>query len=339
MNVGASKPGRVKMPYILLLFNSEVVDIFSDYLFNSPVKSDHSAEIDGITNHSNTLAANEVKKKTKKMKSMAPSVQNKTRRRQSRPPSQLWRRRVPLRHVSEAAVRWKLYVDDGTVVGGPEEGGRDGEVWNGWGCDGGCGLGELMEEEVGMRGVDKEKEYSRYLPLYKAVLRGDWATAERFFDQDPGALTARINEFSRTALYVAAVHGRNTNDFVKKLVDKMPPGSVDEAYGSVLNWAAYVGNTEAVKVILSKNPSLVYYKEDDTSPNKMTPFTRAATNGMRDTLLYLLELVKNDEDSSKLFPDEDSAAFFMAETISSGFYGNTNTLLEFTSLIVLFLHN
>ncbi|KAI8526065.1 hypothetical protein RHMOL_Rhmol13G0279900 [Rhododendron molle] len=187
--------------------------------------------------------------------------------------------------------------------------------------------------------VEEKKEYSRYLPLYKAALRGDWATAERFFDQDPGALTAPINEFSRTALYVAAVHGRNTNDFVKKLVDKMPPGSVDAAYGSVLNWAAYVGNTEAVKVILSKNPSLVYFREDDTSPNKRTPFTRAATNGMRDTLLYLLELVKNDEDSSKLFPDEDSAAFFMAETISSGFYGNTNTLLEFTSLIVLFLHN
>ncbi|KAI8526060.1 hypothetical protein RHMOL_Rhmol13G0279500 [Rhododendron molle] len=166
----------------------------------------------------------------------------------------------------------------------------------------------------------EKKEYSRYLPLYKAALRGDWATAESFFDQDPGALTAPINEFSETALFVAAVHGRNTNDFVKNLVDKMPPGSVDEAYGSVLNWAAYVGNTEAVKVISSKTPSLVYYREDDTSPNKRTPFTRAATNGMRDTLVYLLEFVKNDEDSSKLFPDEDSAAFLMDETIRSGYY-------------------
>ncbi|KAE9462170.1 hypothetical protein C3L33_05922, partial [Rhododendron williamsianum] len=127
-----------------------------------------------------------------------------------------------------------------------------------------------------------------------------------------GALTAPINELSQTALFVAAVHGRNTNDFVKKLVDKMPPGSVDEAYGRVLNWAAYVGNTEAVKAILSKNPSLVY---------KSTPFTMAAMNGKRDTLLYLLELVKNDEDSSKLFPDGDSAAFLMDETIRSGYYG------------------
>ncbi|KAI8526050.1 hypothetical protein RHMOL_Rhmol13G0278500 [Rhododendron molle] len=162
----------------------------------------------------------------------------------------------------------------------------------------------------------EEKEYSRYLPLYKAAIRGDWATAERFFDQDPGAVTAPINEFSRTALFVAAVHGRNTNDFVKKLVDKMPPGSVDVVCGSVLNWAAFVGNTEAVKVILSKNPSLVYYRDD----NKWTPFTMAATNGMRDTLLYLLELVKNDEDSSKLFPDEESAAFLLGHTIGSEYY-------------------
>ncbi|KAF7120361.1 hypothetical protein RHSIM_Rhsim13G0212100 [Rhododendron simsii] len=180
-------------------------------------------------------------------------------------------------------------------------------VFPGAGGTGPCGAGE-------------EEEYSRNLPLYKAALRGDWVTAERFFDQDPGALTAPINEFSETALSVAAVHGRNTNDFVKKLVDKMPPGSVDEAYGSVLNRAASVGNTEGVKVILSKNPSLVYYREDDTSPKKKTPFTRAATNGKRDTLLYLLELVKNDEDSSKLFPDEDSAVFLMVETIRSGFY-------------------
>ncbi|KAE9462169.1 hypothetical protein C3L33_05923, partial [Rhododendron williamsianum] len=164
--------------------------------------------------------------------------------------------------------------------------------------------------------VQEEKEYSRYLPLYKAALRGDWATAERFFDQDPGALTAPINELSETALLVAAVRGRNTNDFVKKLVDKMPPGGVDEAYGEVLNYASFAGNTEAVKVILSKNPSLVYYRDVDA----FTPFNMAAANGMRDTLLYLLELVKN-EDSSKLFPDEDSAAFLMDKTIRSGYYG------------------
>ncbi|KAF7120026.1 hypothetical protein RHSIM_Rhsim13G0212200 [Rhododendron simsii] len=166
----------------------------------------------------------------------------------------------------------------------------------------------------------EEKEYSRYLPLYKAALRGDWATAERFFDQDPGALTAPINEFSETALYIAAVEGTKSNDFVKKVVDKMPPGSVDEAYGIVLTLTAFVGNTEAVKAILSKNPSLVYYRDASNNNNKWTAFTRAAANGQRDTLLYLLELVKNDEDSSKLFPDEDSAAALVAEIIRSGYY-------------------
>ncbi|KAI8567857.1 hypothetical protein RHMOL_Rhmol02G0154300 [Rhododendron molle] len=48
-------------------------------------------------------------------------------------------------------------VDDGVVVGGHGKGGGTGEVGIGWGCDGGSGLGELMEEKVGMRGVDRER--------------------------------------------------------------------------------------------------------------------------------------------------------------------------------------
>ncbi|KAI8550683.1 hypothetical protein RHMOL_Rhmol06G0127000 [Rhododendron molle] len=44
-------------------------------------------------------------------------------------------------------------VDDGMVVGGQGKGGGTGEVGIGWGCDGGGGLGELMEEKVGMRGA------------------------------------------------------------------------------------------------------------------------------------------------------------------------------------------
>ncbi|KAG5532231.1 hypothetical protein RHGRI_026756 [Rhododendron griersonianum] len=111
------------------------------------------------------------KKGAKKMKLMAPFVQNKTRRRQSRPPSQLWRRRVPLRHVSGAAACARRspsstpsssgavleVVDDGAVVGGQGKGGGTGEAGIGWGCDGDGGLGELMKEKVGMRGVDREK--------------------------------------------------------------------------------------------------------------------------------------------------------------------------------------
>ncbi|KAF7142987.1 hypothetical protein RHSIM_Rhsim05G0147800 [Rhododendron simsii] len=50
-------------------------------------------------------------------------------------------------------------------------------------------------------------EYWRYIPLLKAVLRGNWDAARRFFVQDESAITAPINDLSETALYIAVRTG------------------------------------------------------------------------------------------------------------------------------------
>ncbi|KAI8526049.1 hypothetical protein RHMOL_Rhmol13G0278400 [Rhododendron molle] len=86
-------------------------------------------------------------------------------------------------------------------------------------------------------------------------------SAKTFFDQDKDALTAKINEYSETALYVAAGAGKSSKsiDSVKNLVDKMSPEAPElrDLYDCTpLHIAAWVGNTEAVKVLLQKHISL-----------------------------------------------------------------------------------
>lgn len=97
-----------------------------------------------------------------------------------------------------------------------------------------------------------------------------------------------------------------------------------------LHVAAWVGNTEVAKALLRKRRSLVYIREC----NNLTALDMAARNAKKDTLLYLLEVVKDDP-LSKLFPyhiDEynhpfgpvhhhDSAANFLILVIGSGYYG------------------
>ncbi|KAH7836419.1 hypothetical protein Vadar_001052 [Vaccinium darrowii] len=84
---------------------------------------------------------------------------------------------------------------------------------------------------------DKKKSsekdvYWKYIPLYQAALRGDWSSAESFFNNNEGTLTAKINVYSETALHVAAGAGRlaKSIDFVKKLVDKI----LEEAPGKLV---------------------------------------------------------------------------------------------------------
>ncbi|KAI8526063.1 hypothetical protein RHMOL_Rhmol13G0279800 [Rhododendron molle] len=167
-------------------------------------------------------------------------------------------------------------------------------------------------------------DYWRYIPLYQAALRGDWASAKTFFDQDKDALTAKINEYSETALYVAAGAGKSSKsiDFIKNLVDKMSPEALElrDLYDCTpLHIAAWVGNTEAVKVLLEKHFSLLYIRGSDN----LSALDMAARNAKKDTLLYLLEFTK-DVPFDKLFPDEDSAAHFLILVMTSGYYGKHN---------------
>ncbi|XP_073154445.1 uncharacterized protein [Henckelia pumila] len=141
------------------------------------------------------------------------------------------------------------------------------------------------------------KELSRYLPLYRAALRGDWKEGKKFLDKDKNAIKAGINGYSETALHLAVETGKS-NYFVRKLLEYPMP---DEAILSkncmgdtALHFAAMAGNKEAAMLLVNKNPDLLYI----TNKKNRLPIHLAASNNQKDTLTYLISVSKKDVGNS-----------------------------------------
>ncbi|MBA0702653.1 hypothetical protein Goari_022900 [Gossypium aridum] len=118
---------------------------------------------------------------------------------------------------------------------------------------------------------------------------GDWESATRVFEQNPKATMAMIMG-SMYALHVT-VGARKANEFVEKLVERMSLEEVAMVNGSgatTLSIAAAIGNTDAVKLLVCKNPDLPNILGMDGG----FPIHRAAQFGHRETLLYLLQVTK-----------------------------------------------
>ncbi|KAI8017735.1 Calcium-binding protein PBP1 [Camellia lanceoleosa] len=150
-----------------------------------------------------------------------------------------------------------------------------------------------------MDAENKVEDYRRYIPLLNAALRGDWDSAERFFDQDPDALTAHITDGKDTALHVAIRSGRSI-EFVEKLVDLMPPEALalrNSSGCTALISAALYGNTKAAVIVVEKHDTSLYIRNDQNS----LPLHCAANNGHKDNLMYLLSVTKEDHPVSKPF--------------------------------------
>ncbi|CAL5328649.1 unnamed protein product [Camellia sinensis] len=168
-----------------------------------------------------------------------------------------------------------------------------------------------------MDAENEVEDYRRYIPLLNAALRGDWDSAERFFVQDPRALTAHITDGKDTALHVAIRSGRSI-EFVKKLVNLMPPEALalrNSSGCTALISAALYGNTKAAVIVVEKHDTSLYIRKDQNS----LPLHCAANNGHKDTLLYLLSVTKEDDPVSKPFA-YPSGALLLLQVIDSEFY-------------------
>ncbi|KAH7846474.1 hypothetical protein Vadar_014409 [Vaccinium darrowii] len=114
---------------------------------------------------------------------------------------------------------------------------------------------ELWE---GIAGVEQRFRLFHYLPLYKAAIKGNWETADKFIQEEPDAVRARITVDSETALIVA-VKRVGGKDFVEKLVEKMSPDDLaipDNGSQTALHRAAGFGNIEVAKLLVGKNEDL-----------------------------------------------------------------------------------
>ena len=162
-----------------------------------------------------------------------------------------------------------------------------------------------------------EKDLSSYLPLHRAILQGNWEKAREIFEKEPNAIIERFTALAETPLLVA-VKGRQGILFIMKLVELMPPEALalNDYFGNTaLHAVAVLGNIQAAKLFVRKNPDLPNIWNNDGS----LPLHLAAMRGEREMTLFLLSVTREDEESK---PYEDEAgATLMRFAVNAGFYG------------------
>ncbi|WOH04422.1 hypothetical protein DCAR_0623831 [Daucus carota subsp. sativus] len=134
-----------------------------------------------------------------------------------------------------------------------------------------------------------------YLKIYKAAIEDDWETAESIFKEENYDLYTYFSYDLETPLHIAV--GTNTSHrFVQELVDWIM--RLDEpqmlricnSNGDIaLHYAATVGNTQAAKLLINKDPEMAQITNDDG----YTPLTLAAKYSQKEMLCYLLGVTKD----------------------------------------------
>ncbi|KAF6139444.1 hypothetical protein GIB67_026286 [Kingdonia uniflora] len=164
------------------------------------------------------------------------------------------------------------------------------------------------------------KNISWYLSLYEAALKGDWESANRFFDLHSDAKIVKLPQVHMTALHIAVGAGHST-PFVEKLVELMLLKALQlqtEKGDSALAYAAITGNTNAAEIIIRKDPNLPNMQD---AKGKI-PLCYAAQHGHRETLLYILS-VTNDS----VIPGS-ALVEVIKDSIDAGFYDVALLLLQ-----------
>ncbi|KAJ9566725.1 hypothetical protein OSB04_002691 [Centaurea solstitialis] len=133
------------------------------------------------------------------------------------------------------------------------------------------------------------RQYAQHLPLYRATLAGDWDTTRQFIESNNGVLTDAITPSSDTILHIAVVAGKLHVPFVEKLVAVMSKKDLEVKNvtgNTALSMAAIVGNTAAAKILVRKNPGLLYISNEQ----RYLPVHEAARCAHKNILLYLRQV-------------------------------------------------
>ncbi|KAF8403425.1 hypothetical protein HHK36_011529 [Tetracentron sinense] len=153
--------------------------------------------------------------------------------------------------------------------------------------------------------------------LYNAACKGDWNSAVSFFKDHPKSENHVLNNYSQTALHVAAAEGQL--QFVKKLSERMSTEALvskDISGNTALHNAAFSGSTDVAKSIVRKSPALPQSRNN----RGWTPLLCAATVAkpeQKDIVWYLCSVTKDEHPSP--FHD-DLGAKLICNMTASGFY-------------------
>nr|XP_043637810.1 uncharacterized protein LOC122608792 [Erigeron canadensis] len=139
--------------------------------------------------------------------------------------------------------------------------------------------------------LNKKVTKAKYIPLHRAIERGDWDRAQQFFNKNIATLCAKISWEGETPLHLSIYKSHNL-DFVENLINKIEKTSLPtlvNIYGyTTLHYAATVGNTDAAKMLVDKNPLLLFVANKDDE----LPLLTALRNYQEETFLYLLQETK-----------------------------------------------
>ncbi|CAH1439428.1 unnamed protein product [Lactuca virosa] len=134
------------------------------------------------------------------------------------------------------------------------------------------------------RNIDK----TDHLPLCRAIMRGDWEEAGEIFNRDKDALTVKLNVEGHSALHIA-IDACKHIQFVENLLKEINPESllalVTCHKENALHRAAMVDNVKAAKMLVEKNPYLLFSLDN---MNNM-PIHRAIIGSHETTFQYMLD--------------------------------------------------
>lgn len=159
--------------------------------------------------------------------------------------------------------------------------------------------------------------------LFRAAHRGDWAATITILQCDPSLRIATLNVELENVLHVAVGTGMTTN-YVQKLICEMQEGELKnvDVYGQTpLMVATIIGNISAAKMLVQKNPYLLYVSDIDG----LLPVHRAAQYGQKDMLLYLLKVTSSDNPCPYAY---ESGAKLLAKIIEAEFYDVATSLIR-----------
>ncbi|KAK6920750.1 Ankyrin repeat [Dillenia turbinata] len=190
-------------------------------------------------------------------------------------------------------------------------------------------LGPNVDEDTvqlaaaSQRQARARENLNKYLPLYKAALRGDWETAKAIFDSDESALTAEITFFLENALHLAA--GAGHARFVINMMNRMTVEALElrDVHGrTALTFAAMAGCINAARAMVSRNPKLTQLMDK----NGRAPIHDAALIGSKDVLSYLCSVTRKEEPNSPL--SGEKGGWLLNTIIASDHYDVALELLQ-----------
>ncbi|KAJ0745297.1 putative ankyrin repeat-containing domain-containing protein [Helianthus annuus] len=159
----------------------------------------------------------------------------------------------------------------------------------------------------------------------------DWDTAEQIFLEDNDALINKLNIDGCRTLHIA-IGNPNNIMILQNLLERINPESlptlVNNKQQNALHYAAILDNTKAAKMLVEKNPRLLFAVDYQ----KYLPIQKAIFNSHKATFDYLLGACKQYIGLSKKhgYPDPfkgEKGVSLLDNIILSGFLGELLNIL------------